>query len=118
MVVIQLLMIMPSKSWFGLLKISLRLMEFRRVFQSISTIPGDERPTLRRAPSSMEDTKLSSLTIKLHEPYWLLHEGDCEHFIVFDQIRYMRDTIILRVNSDIPVIQDWATLLITFHLSH
>ena len=35
----------------------------------------------------MHDTKLSSLKIRLHEPYWILHAGSCEHFFVFTAIR-------------------------------
>jgi snRNA-activating protein complex subunit 3 len=36
----------------------------------------------------MHDTPLSSLSLRVGEPYWLLHHGNCEHFIVIDQIRY------------------------------
>lgn len=35
----------------------------------------------------MHDVKFSSLSIKLHQPYWLLHQGTCEHFIVFEEMR-------------------------------
>jgi hypothetical protein len=37
----------------------------------------------------MHDTPLSSLSLRIGEPYWLLHQGNCEHFIVVDQIRYV-----------------------------
>ncbi|KZV73290.1 hypothetical protein PENSPDRAFT_627455 [Peniophora sp. CONT] len=37
---------------------------------------------------AMHQIRLDSLAIRLNEPYWLLHEGSCEHFIVFDQIRF------------------------------
>lgn len=40
--------------------------------------------------TSMHDTFLSSLTVRIDEPYWLLHKGNCQHFVVFDQIRRMR----------------------------
>ncbi|THH21344.1 hypothetical protein EW146_g204 [Bondarzewia mesenterica] len=39
--------------------------------------------------SKIHNTPLSSLSLRLHEPYWLIHEGDCEHFIVFEQIRLL-----------------------------
>jgi len=35
----------------------------------------------------MHDTKLSDLELRLHQPYWLLHQGECDHLIVFEQIR-------------------------------
>lgn len=41
---------------------------------------------------SMHDTTLASLTVHLHKPYWLLHAGSCEHFIVIDQIRLWHPT--------------------------
>jgi hypothetical protein len=37
----------------------------------------------------MHDTALNALTIRLHKPYWLLHAGDCEHFLVFEHIRHV-----------------------------
>ncbi|KAH9960424.1 snRNA-activating protein of 50kDa MW C terminal-domain-containing protein [Russula dissimulans] len=35
----------------------------------------------------MHDTLFSSLSLRLNEPYWLVHHGNCEHFLVVDQIR-------------------------------
>ncbi|KAJ6625463.1 hypothetical protein B0H10DRAFT_2001437 [Mycena sp. CBHHK59/15] len=46
-----------------------------------------EAPVIIKAPTSMHDTPLSSLSLRIGEPYWLLHHGSCEHFIVVDQIR-------------------------------
>lgn len=46
-----------------------------------------KRPQLRKADTSMHDTPFSALTLRLHEPYWLLHQGNCEHFVVLDEIR-------------------------------
>eukprot|EP00041_Stephanoeca_diplocostata_P021344 m.495859 g.495859 ORF g.495859 m.495859 type:complete len:373 (-) comp21803_c0_seq1:2940-4058(-) len=37
------------------------------------------------------DTKLKDLSVRLHRPYVLLHHGDCEHCIVFQDIRIMTD---------------------------
>jgi len=35
----------------------------------------------------MHNTPLSSLSLRLNHPYWLIHHGNCEHFLVVDQIR-------------------------------
>ena len=37
--------------------------------------------------SKMNDTLFSALSLRLNHPYWLLHHGNCEHFLVIDQIR-------------------------------
>jgi hypothetical protein len=37
----------------------------------------------------IHDTTFSSLSLRLNHPYWLVHSGDCEHFLVVDQIRYV-----------------------------
>jgi snRNA-activating protein complex subunit 3 len=42
-----------------------------------------------KAPTSLKQTTFSSLSLRLNEPYWLIHKGNCEHFIVIDQIRYV-----------------------------
>lgn len=47
-----------------------------------------KRAALQRAETSMHDTPFSALSLRLHEPYWLLHQGSCEHFVVLDEIRY------------------------------
>lgn len=49
----------------------------------------DEPLGLEKAATTTHETKLSSLTVRLNQPYWLLHQGNCEHFVVFDQIRYL-----------------------------
>ncbi|KAJ3936537.1 MAG: snRNA-activating protein of 50kDa MW C terminal-domain-containing protein [Lentinula lateritia] len=43
--------------------------------------------TIKKAKTAMHDTPLSSLALQINVPYWLLHQGNCEHFIVVDQIR-------------------------------
>lgn len=45
-------------------------------------------PELKKASNPTYDTMLSSLTLRINEPYWLLHAGNCEHTIVFESIRY------------------------------
>ena len=37
----------------------------------------------------MRDTSFGSLSLRLNHPYWLVHQGNCEHFLVVDQIRYV-----------------------------
>ena len=39
--------------------------------------------------SKMHETTFSSLSLRLNHPYWLVHHGNCEHFLVVDQIRYV-----------------------------
>ncbi len=39
--------------------------------------------------SKMHETPFSSLSLRLNHPYWLVHHGNCEHFLVVDQIRYV-----------------------------
>ncbi|KAL6310357.1 snRNA-activating protein of 50kDa MW C terminal-domain-containing protein [Sparassis latifolia] len=46
----------------------------------------DSEPRLKRGPT-MHDTSFRSLSLRLHEPYWLLHAGNCEHLVVVDEIR-------------------------------
>ncbi|KAK1218806.1 hypothetical protein PQX77_018483 [Marasmius sp. AFHP31] len=41
---------------------------------------------LKRAPTTMDDTLLQTLSLTISEPYWLLHEGNCEHYVVIDSI--------------------------------
>ncbi|KAJ7703027.1 snRNA-activating protein of 50kDa MW C terminal-domain-containing protein [Mycena rosella] len=57
-----------------------------KLIQHLQTIPKDAAP-IKKAPTSMYDTTLASLSLRVGEPYWLLHQGNCEHFIVVDQIR-------------------------------
>jgi len=45
-----------------------------------------------KATTSMHETVISSLTLRLNEPYWLLHQGSCEHFLVVDQIRLVHQS--------------------------
>ncbi|KAJ3989881.1 snRNA-activating protein of 50kDa MW C terminal-domain-containing protein [Lentinula detonsa] len=42
---------------------------------------------IKKARTTMHDTPLSSVSLQINVPYWLLHQGNCEHFIVIDQIR-------------------------------
>jgi len=37
----------------------------------------------------MRDTSFASLSLRVNHPYWLVHQGNCEHFLVVDQIRLL-----------------------------
>ncbi|KAJ7188067.1 snRNA-activating protein of 50kDa MW C terminal-domain-containing protein [Mycena filopes] len=65
-----------------------------KLIQHLQNIP-KESHSVTKAPTTMYDTPLSSLSLRIGEPYWLLHHGNCEHFIVIEQIR-------LQHPSDIP----------------
>jgi len=43
--------------------------------------------SITRAASTIHQTPLSALSLRVNQPYWLLHHGNCEHFVVVDQIR-------------------------------
>ncbi|KAH7913909.1 snRNA-activating protein of 50kDa MW C terminal-domain-containing protein [Hygrophoropsis aurantiaca] len=58
-----------------------------KLLSLIQKIPEKKRPQLSEAPTSLSETTFDSLTLRVNQPYWLLHQGNCEHFIVVDQIR-------------------------------
>ncbi|KAK7005660.1 expansin-like EG45 domain-containing protein [Favolaschia claudopus] len=66
-----------------------------KLIQHLQTFAKDSPPALIKATTSMHDTPLSTLSLRIGEPYWVLHQGNCEHFIVIDQIR-------LQHPSDMP----------------
>lgn len=35
----------------------------------------------------MEDVQFMQLTVRIGEPYWLMHQGNCEHLFTIDEIR-------------------------------
>lgn len=51
--------------------------------------PSSKRESLEKAATSIFETSLTSLTIRLNQPYYLLHQGNCEHFIVIEQVRLL-----------------------------
>ncbi|KII92802.1 hypothetical protein PLICRDRAFT_37596 [Plicaturopsis crispa FD-325 SS-3] len=63
-----------------------------KLIKHLDAIPAKKRPPITKGATSMHDTPFASLTLRLNEPYWLLHEGNCEHFIVVDQIRLQHPT--------------------------
>lgn len=40
-----------------------------------------------KAPTSLHDTPLDSLVLQVCEPYWMIHQGNCEHWLIVDEIR-------------------------------
>jgi hypothetical protein len=44
-------------------------------------------PGMVKRGGLMHDAKLTDLELRLYQPYWLLHQGECDHFIVLTQIR-------------------------------
>ncbi|KDR75220.1 hypothetical protein GALMADRAFT_69439, partial [Galerina marginata CBS 339.88] len=47
-----------------------------------------KKPTpIVSAPTSQQNTQLRSIYLRINEPYWFFHHGNCEHFLVVDQIR-------------------------------
>ncbi|KAJ8584339.1 hypothetical protein M405DRAFT_875659 [Rhizopogon salebrosus TDB-379] len=63
-----------------------------KLVSHFQNLPEEKRPQITRATTSASETTFSALTLRLHQPYWLLHQGNCEHFIVVDQIRLAHDS--------------------------
>ncbi|KIK44589.1 hypothetical protein CY34DRAFT_802457 [Suillus luteus UH-Slu-Lm8-n1] len=53
----------------------------------IQKLPEDKRPQIKTASTSAFETTFNALTLRIQQPYWILHQGNCEHFFVIDQIR-------------------------------
>ncbi|PLW18583.1 hypothetical protein PCANC_09223 [Puccinia coronata f. sp. avenae] len=41
---------------------------------------------------SMEQVRMDQLTLRINEPYWMLHQGNCEHIFTIDEIRALHPT--------------------------
>ncbi|KIO09904.1 hypothetical protein M404DRAFT_111474, partial [Pisolithus tinctorius Marx 270] len=50
-------------------------------------LPQEKRPVITKSSAALGRTTFNSLTLRINQPYWMLHQGNCEHFIVVDQIR-------------------------------
>ncbi|OJA13064.1 hypothetical protein AZE42_01906 [Rhizopogon vesiculosus] len=59
-----------------------------KLMSHLQKLPEEKRPQIKAAATSTSETTFNALTLRLHQPYWLLHQGNCEHFIVLDQIRH------------------------------
>lgn len=59
----------------------------RKLLSYMTKLPGEKRPATMKSSASLGRTTFNSLTLRINQPYWMLHQGNCEHFIVVDQIR-------------------------------
>ncbi|KAL4080331.1 hypothetical protein V8B97DRAFT_738644 [Scleroderma yunnanense] len=50
---------------------------------------GNGRSGAEHTGRLQSQTTFNTLTLRLNQPYWMLHWGNCEHFVVVDQIRYL-----------------------------
>ncbi|KAI0775719.1 snRNA-activating protein of 50kDa MW C terminal-domain-containing protein [Trametes elegans] len=62
-----------------------------KVLQLSEALPEAKRPALTKG-SALHATQLQDLTVRLHEPYWMLHAGSCEHFFSVTAIRLRHPT--------------------------
>lgn len=60
---------------------------YSKLLKQLEELSLDQLDPLTKSQTSLSSTPLSSLSLKLNKPYWFLHQGNCEHFLVFDQIR-------------------------------
>ncbi|KAF8160817.1 snRNA-activating protein of 50kDa MW C terminal-domain-containing protein [Crassisporium funariophilum] len=58
-----------------------------KLVSQIDDMTHKSRPNVTKATTSLQNTTFSSLSLRINEPYWLIHRGNCEHFLVVDQIR-------------------------------
>jgi len=49
-------------------------------------------PGMVKRGGLMHDAKLTDLELRLDQPYWLLHQGECDPLIVITQIRLAHPT--------------------------
>lgn len=57
-------------------------------------------PVLDQVPfevssKGMEETPFADLKLRLGEPYWMFHQGSCEHIWTIDEIRCVPDPFVL-----------------------
>lgn len=57
-----------------------------KLMKHFLSVPEDKRPRIEKG-CDMHSKKFSDLSLCINKPFWLLHQGSCEHFIVVDQIR-------------------------------
>lgn len=65
------------------------LLSVSKLIAHYENFPCTGREPIKKASTSIYETSLSSLSVRLNQPYYLLHQGNCEHFIVIDQIRLL-----------------------------
>ncbi|KAF9469917.1 snRNA-activating protein of 50kDa MW C terminal-domain-containing protein [Collybia nuda] len=47
-----------------------------------------QKSTIKKGTTTICNTSIAALSLRINQPYWFLHQGNCEHFIVVDQIRF------------------------------
>ena len=65
------------------------LISSSKLLEHLDSLPAKNRSAMVKGPM-MHDTLLSTLSFRLHKPYWLFHSGNCEHFFVFEHVRCAR----------------------------
>ncbi|KAL5507382.1 hypothetical protein ACEPAH_6838 [Sanghuangporus vaninii] len=59
-----------------------------KLVQQMELLPEKKRKCITKG-ACMHDQRFVDLTIRVNEPYWLLHQGRCEHFLIIDTIRML-----------------------------
>ncbi|KAL5528536.1 hypothetical protein ACEPAF_7672 [Sanghuangporus sanghuang] len=59
-----------------------------KLVQQMELLPEKKRKCITKG-ACMHDQRFVDLTIRVNEPYWLLHQGTCEHFLIIDTIRML-----------------------------
>ncbi|TFK73930.1 hypothetical protein BDN72DRAFT_138869 [Pluteus cervinus] len=57
----------------------------KKLVDHLGNMSKSKKP-LRKGTFGVDETQLASLSLRIGQPYWLVHQGNCEHFIVLDQI--------------------------------
>lgn len=52
----------------------------------VEKLPEKKRKPIKKGPT-LHNVRFIDLTLRINQPYWLLHQGSCEHFLIIDQIR-------------------------------
>ncbi|KAG9316398.1 hypothetical protein JVU11DRAFT_2431 [Chiua virens] len=60
-----------------------------KLLSHLESTQEQKRPQITKSPTSLSQTPLASLSIRVNQPYWMLHRGNCEHFVVVDEIRHV-----------------------------
>lgn len=58
-----------------------------KLLSHLAKLPREKRHATTKSSAALGRTTFDSLTLRINQPYWMLHQGNCEHFIVVDQIR-------------------------------
>ena len=58
-----------------------------KLLSHLERLPDEKRLQITKSPTSLSQSPFASLTLRINQPYWMLHQGNCEHFVVIDQIR-------------------------------